>query len=92
MSSYLLAVRVDDPACQLPRRPQVATHRVDASDAPFAPPERHIASAFVHGELCRASASFSGRSTMPPDKPARPELRLDVLYRDVHSILVAEHR
>ena len=83
---------IDGPSCQPRRRPQDATHRVDASNAPFAPPERHIAPAFVHGELRRASASPSGRSTAPPAEPVRPELRLDVLYLDVHSIWLAEHR
>ena len=66
-------------------------HRVDASDAPFTPPVLHIAPAFVLGELHRASASFPGRSTASPAKPARPELRLGVLYPDVHFSPLAEH-
>jgi len=64
---------------------------VDTSDAPFAPPERHIVSAFVLGELCHASASSPGRSTVSPAKLVHPELRLDVLYLDVHSFPLAEH-
>jgi len=67
-------------------------HRVDASDATSTRSERHIASAFVHGELRRVSASFSGRSTTPPAKPACPELRLDVLYLGVTSLATVEHR
>ena len=66
-------------------------HRVDASDAPFTPLVLHIAPAFVLGELRRASASFPGRSTASPAKPARTELRLDILYLDVHLFPLAEH-
>jgi len=83
---------VDDPSCQPRRHPQDATHRVDASDAPFTPPVLHIAPAFVLGELRRASASSSGRSPTSPAKPVRPKLHLDVLYLDVHSFPLAEHR
>ena len=67
-------------------------HRVDASDAPFTPPVLHIAPAIVLGELRRASASSSGRSTVSPAKLVRPELRLDVLYLDVHFFPLAEPR
>ena len=42
-------------------------------------------------ELHRVSASFSGRSTAPPAKPTRPELRLDVLYLGVTSLATVEH-
>ena len=49
-----------------------------------------LSSAFVLGELRRASASFPGHSTASLAKPARPELRLDVLYLDVHLFLLAE--
>ena len=65
---------------------------MDTSDVPFTPPEPPIASAFVLGELRRALASFPGRSTVYLAEPVRLELRLDVLYLDVHSIPLAEHR
>ena len=51
---------------------------MDASDATSIRLERSIPTAFILGELRRASASFPGRSTMSPAKPARLELCLDV--------------
>ena len=80
-----------DPGCQPQHRPQVTTHRVDASDAPFTPPALCISPAFVLGELRRVSASSSGLSTASPAKLAHLELRLDVLYIDVHLFPLAEH-
>jgi len=77
---------VDSPSCQLPRRPQVATHRVDASDATSTRSECSISLRHCLGELRRTSASSPGRSTTSPTKPARPELRLDV-----HFFPLAEH-
>ena len=79
------------PSCQPQRHPQVATHRVDASDAPFTPPALHISPVFVLGEHRRSSASFPGLSTASPAKLSRTELRLDVLYLDLHLFPLAEH-
>jgi len=77
---------IDGPSCQLQRRPQAATHRVDASGATSTRSERSISSAYVLGELRRASASSPGRSTVSLTKPVRPELCLDV-----HFFPLAEH-
>jgi len=92
VSGHLSVVRRRRPSCQLPRRPQVATHRVDASDATSTRSERSISLRHCHGELRRASAGSPGRSTASPAEPVYPELRLDVLYLDVQSIPLAEHR
>jgi len=83
---------IDGPSCQPRRRPQDATHRVDSSDAPFTPPEPPISLRHRLGELRRASASSPGRSTASLDEPVRLELRLYVVYLDVHSFPLAEHR
>jgi hypothetical protein len=64
---------------------------MDASDATSTRSERSISSAYVLGELRRASASFPGHSTVSLAKPARLELHLDVLYLDVHLFPIAEH-
>ena len=64
---------------------------MDASDAPSTRSTLLISLRRRLGELRRASASFSGRCTTSLAKTVRPELRLDILYLDVHSIPLAEH-
>jgi len=92
VSSHLSAVRRRWPPCQLPRHPQVATHRVDASDATSIRSERSISLRHCHSELRRATASFSGCSTAPPAKPARQKLCQSFLYLGVTSSATVEHR